>query len=122
MARHEILRERLARFERSGGLRRADDRATSRGEQIDDATTERQFGTDDRQIDAFAIGRREQAPGLQRRRDTSRDARDAGISRSANHLSDARSAPSFHAIACSRAPAPMTRIFMRSEGNYLPTG
>ena len=47
-------------------------------------------------------------------RDTAGNGRDAGIARGAQTTSvTLRSRDSFQAIACSRAPPPITRIFMR---------
>ena len=43
VARHEVLRERLARLEARGRLRRTDDRAAVGREHVDDAATERQL-------------------------------------------------------------------------------
>ena len=86
MACHERLRERLARFQCSGGARRADDRSSCLGEQIGNAETQRQFRTNDREIDVLCFGDREKLPWLREvRGDALSDSSDARVSRRAEH-------------------------------------
>jgi hypothetical protein len=76
---HEVLGECLARLEPCRRLRRPDDRAPLPGEEIDDATTERQLRAHDRQVHAFPRGDRQQ---LRRLAGVDRDAtRHVGSSR-----------------------------------------
>ena len=63
-----VLREHLAAFELRRGARRSEDAQAARGEEIDDSAIERQLGPDDGEIDAFALGEREQARRGRRRR------------------------------------------------------
>ena len=54
----------LAAFELRGGARRTEDAQWPRDPKtIDDAAIERQLGTDDREIDAFAFGKRRERVG-----------------------------------------------------------
>src|SRR5258705_12129846 len=55
MPRHEVLRKCLARFERRRSRRWADDRSMVGSEYIHDAAAERNFRTDDGQIDLLAL-------------------------------------------------------------------
>ena len=57
-ARHELFREHLAALELRSRARRAEDAQAPRTKQIDDAAIERQFGTNDGEIDALAFGER----------------------------------------------------------------
>ena len=115
--RHEVLRERLARFERRGGLGRTDDRAPRGREQVDDAEAERQLGSDDGEIHRFALRDVQDRARVRRcrraRSARARRFRDCPGRRSPS--SRRARAASFHAIACSRAPPPTTRIFMESR-------
>ena len=64
VARHEVLRERPC-CTRAARRRATDRRCAARGvKAIDDAAIERQLGTDDREIDALALGEREQRIGI----------------------------------------------------------
>ena len=56
MARHEILGERLTRFERGRGLSRSNDRAAVGREHVDDPPTEWELRSDHCQVDALAAG------------------------------------------------------------------
>ena len=56
MPRHEVLGERLARFERRRRLRRPDDGAAVGREHVDDSSTERKLRPDDREIDRLTSG------------------------------------------------------------------
>ena len=60
--RHERLRERLARFEACGGRGRTEEQPSVCREAIGDAKAQRQLGTDDGEVDLFAIGERERPP------------------------------------------------------------
>jgi hypothetical protein len=64
VAGHERLRERLARFERGRRLRRAEDQPPVFMKPIDDTATERQLGTDDREVDRFARGECDERVGI----------------------------------------------------------
>ena len=50
---HELLRERLARFEGCGSRGGTDNLLTNGREHVDDAAAERQLWSDNRQIDSF---------------------------------------------------------------------
>ena len=90
MARHEVLGERLARFERRRGLRRSDDGAAIGREHVDDSPTQRKLGPDDCQIDGLTSGHVQQLARIAHVRiETSGDRRDSGISRSAKDSGDA---------------------------------
>jgi len=56
---HEIFRERLARFELRRQPPGTKDGAAASAEQIRDATRERCFGTNHRQVDAFLLSERQ---------------------------------------------------------------
>src|SRR5689334_9663765 len=60
MTRHELLRERLARFQCGRCRRWPDDRSSLAGKQIDDAMTQRNFRTDDSEIDLFTFSNGEE--------------------------------------------------------------
>ena len=60
MTRHERLGERLAALELSGGARRTEDPVAGGAEAIDDAAIERQLGSHDREVEAIALGERQQ--------------------------------------------------------------
>ena len=89
MARHEGYREDLAALEVRPRARRTEDAQSARHEEIGDAAIERQFRTDDREIDRFAFGE-----GRNRGRIARADVRDpgnigdAGVARRANDLAD----------------------------------
>ena len=84
-------------------------RRPRRRKQIDDAAIERQLGTDDREIDAFAFGERTRA-----RRDRAEstatmraiDARCPALPGAQTTASTPGSRASFQASACSRPPRP----------------
>ena len=59
MAGHEGFRERLARLETCGGGGRPEKQSSFRRKPIGDPAAERQFGTDDGQVDLLAIRKRE---------------------------------------------------------------
>jgi len=63
MARHEGFGKRLTRLELCGGLSWTEQQAACFGKSIADTATERQFGTDDGEIDGFALGDREDRVG-----------------------------------------------------------
>ena len=115
VARHERLRERLARFEPRRGRRRTEEQPACRREAIGDAEAQRQLGPDDGEVDLLAIGERERAPPGRSRSTGSgaARARNPGI---AGRADDARrrpgSAASRATSACSRAPLPMTRTLI----------
>ena len=86
---------------------------------IHDAAAERNFRTDDGQIDLLALrdGERDR-PGLPRSAGTQRaTAAMPGLPGAQTISVTSRSRDSFHANACSRAPPPTTRIFMRTPDN-----
>ncbi len=86
VARHERFRERLAAFELGGDLRRTKNAMPRRAKPIDDATIERQLGTDDREIEALAIGERtELVDGATLDGFRARVARDPGVAGRARH-------------------------------------
>ena len=60
MLRHEGLREGLAALELSCSAARPEDAKPVRREEVDDAAIEWQLGTDDGEIDAFALREREE--------------------------------------------------------------
>jgi hypothetical protein len=53
---HELLREHLARFEPGRALRRTEQEVSVFGKYVRNSTAQRQFGTDDREVDLFAAG------------------------------------------------------------------
>jgi len=84
VARHEILRERLARFERRGRFRRTDDGLLLSREQIDDTATERHLRSDHGEINGLPGRDGEQLRWIALvRRKTPRDLRDPGVARNA---------------------------------------
>ena len=86
MAFHERFRERLARLERCGSARRADDRSSCLREQVRDAETQRQLRTDDREIDILRFCDHKKLRRLREVRvDALGDGGDARVSRRAKH-------------------------------------
>jgi hypothetical protein len=63
VACHECLRERLARFEACRALRRSEQQTAIGCERVGDADAQRQFRSDDREIDPFMSGNRQRGSG-----------------------------------------------------------
>ena len=113
---HERLGEGLARFERRRGARGTEQQTPARGEAVGDANAQRQLGADDREVDAFADGEREQRVrvgeiGVDR---SARPRAIPGIAGRARQRQPRRGCRGESGCrgACSRAPPPSTRIFM----------
>ena len=89
VTRHERFGEHLARFERGRRARGSEQQPSVGGKAVGDADTQRQLGPDDRQIDLFTRGEREDGIGIgQVGGDGARDLRDARIAWCADHFSD----------------------------------
>ena len=73
---HERFRERFARFEPGCRCRRPEEPPARRRKAVGDAQAQRQFRTDDCQVDVFALGERQRARRVgSDRLDRSRDQR-----------------------------------------------
>ena len=114
VAGHERFRERFTAFELGRDLGRSENAMPRRAKPIDDATIEWQLGTDDREIEALAIGERtELVDGATLHGFRARVARDPGVARRAlTEMAVWRA--SARTSACSRPPEPMTRTFIRA--------
>ena len=113
--RHERLRERLARFEPRGRGGRSEQQPAVRAEAIGDAQAQRQFGTDDGEVDLLAFGERQRRrPGRRgRRARCGRAGRYPGFPGATRISPTSRSEASLATSACSRAPLPRTRTLIR---------